>query len=259
MSASSIDRYDSFKHSFEKVLAAVPIRNDETCFGERDDTILTTEIQVHDLLFPPVRTLCPCSGKFASFQCSSGLFVESWHRDSIPKPPPIFKEQDYRYISTQLSGAISPVEAERSLATINRSSRRSTDFDKDQGKLLGGTIDFVLSSMQMRSQLTLKFSRVSHFLFDALQGQSAARMSCLPKDQEDLSAKIHRFWNQESLPNCSLQLQRMAPKVSIMTILSSIVLKVDWQLTVQELVNKRHFCSLDASEGKFYIFPLMSF
>ena len=55
--------------------------------------------------------------------------------DSIPNPPPIFREQDSRYISSRLIEAADPVDAARTSATVNRRARKSTDADRELGEL----------------------------------------------------------------------------------------------------------------------------
>lgn len=63
------------------------------------------------------------------------IAAENIESSSYPKPPPIFKEQDSKYISSRLIEAAAPVDAARTSATINRKARKSTDADRDLGSL----------------------------------------------------------------------------------------------------------------------------
>lgn len=59
--------------------------------------------------------------------------AEPMSMDSFPRPPAIFREGDSKYIASRLSEAASPVDAERTQATVNRNARKSTDSDRVLG------------------------------------------------------------------------------------------------------------------------------
>jgi len=52
---------------------------------------------------------------------------------SYPNPPEIFKEDDYKDVYGRLSTATTPVDAERTLATINHRATNSMDRDGSIG------------------------------------------------------------------------------------------------------------------------------
>lgn len=58
------------------------------------------------------------------------------HQDSFPQPPPKFQEDDTNDIYARITEVISPVDAERNTATVNKKAKRSTDFDEEAGELL---------------------------------------------------------------------------------------------------------------------------